>query len=127
MREMGLAGVIRGWPVCTTIGDKAAMCALDPVNRQFHAPSPNRLWVSDFTYVATAAGFVYVAFVIDGFARYIVGWASLGRRMSALCWMRSIRRFKIAGRFIVGAWSTIVIADRSTCPSRTPSASPKPG
>lgn len=91
MREMGLAGVIRGWPVCTTIGDKAAMCALDPVNRQFHAPSPNRLWVSDFTYVATWAGFVYVAFVIDGFARYIVGWGSLGRRMSA-SWAMAIPR-----------------------------------
>lgn len=44
------------------------------VNRQFHAPAPNRLWVSDFTYVATWAGFVYVAFVIDAYARRIVGW-----------------------------------------------------
>ena len=55
-------------------GDKAAPCPLDQVNRQFHAPAPNRLWVSDFTYVATWAGFVYVAFVIDVYARYIVGW-----------------------------------------------------
>ena len=62
MREMGLAGVIRGKPVRTTISDKAAPCPLDHVNRQFHAPAPNRLWVSDFTYVATWAGFVYVAF-----------------------------------------------------------------
>ena len=74
MREMGLAGVIRGKPVRTTISNKAAPCPLDHVNRQFHAPAPNRLWVSDFTYVATWAGFVYVAFVIDVFARYIVGW-----------------------------------------------------
>jgi len=74
MREMGLAGVIRGKPVRTTISDKAAPCPLDHVNRQFHAPAPNRLWVSDFTYVATWAGFVYVAFVIDVYARYIVGW-----------------------------------------------------
>ena len=74
MRELGLAGVIRGKPVRTTISDKAAPCPLDHVNRQFHAPAPNRLWVSDFTYVATWAGFVYVAFVIDVYARYIVGW-----------------------------------------------------
>jgi putative transposase len=64
-RDMGLQGVIRGKPVCTTISDKAAPCPLDHVNRQFHAPAPNRLWVSDFTHVATWAGFVYVAFVID--------------------------------------------------------------
>ncbi len=74
MRDMGLAGVIRGKPVRTTIGNKAAPCPLDRVNRQFHAPAPNRLWVSDFTYVSTWAGFVYVAFVIDVYARYIVGW-----------------------------------------------------
>ena len=74
MRDMGLAGVIRGKPVRTTISNKAAPCPLDRVNRQFHAPAPNRLWVSDFTYVSTWAGFVYVAFVIDVYARYIVGW-----------------------------------------------------
>ena len=74
MREMGLTGVIRGKPVRTTVSNKATPCPLDQVNRQFHAPAPNRLWVSDFTYVATWAGFVYVAFVIDVFARYIVGW-----------------------------------------------------
>jgi len=74
MHEMGLAGVIRGKPVRTTISDKAAPCPRDHVNREFHAPTPNRLWVSDFTYVSTWSGFVYVAFVIDVFARYIVGW-----------------------------------------------------
>ena len=74
MREMGLAGVIRGKPVRTTISDKAAPCPLDHVDRQFRAPAPNKLWVSDFTYVATWAGFVYVAFVIDTYARRIVGW-----------------------------------------------------
>ncbi|MEH3038491.1 MAG: IS3 family transposase [Sphingomonas paucimobilis] len=74
MREMGLAGVIRGKPVRTTISDKAAPCPLDHVNRRFYAPAPNMLWVSDFTYVATWAGFVYVAFVIDTYARRIVGW-----------------------------------------------------
>jgi transposase InsO family protein len=74
MREMGLHGVIRGKSLRTTISDKAAPCPLDHVNRQFHAPAPNRLWVSDFTYVSTWSGFVYVAFVIDVYARYIVGW-----------------------------------------------------
>ena len=74
MRRMGLEGAIRGKPVRTTVSDKTAPCPLDHVNRQFHAPAPNRLWVSDFTYDATWAGFVYVAFVIDAFARRIVGW-----------------------------------------------------
>ena len=74
MRAMGLQGVVRGKPVRTTVSDKAARCPQDKVNRQFQAPRPNALWVSDFTYVATWAGFVYVAFVIDTFARRIVGW-----------------------------------------------------
>ena len=74
MRDMGLQGAIRGKPVRTTVSDKAAPCPLDHVNRQFRAPGPNVLWVSDFTYVATWAGFVYVAFVIDAYARRIVGW-----------------------------------------------------
>jgi putative transposase len=74
MTDLGLQGVIRGKSVKTTISDKAAPCPLDQVNRQFHAPAPNMLWVSDFTYVATWAGFVYVAFVIDVYARFIVGW-----------------------------------------------------
>jgi transposase InsO family protein len=74
MQSMGLQGVIRGKPVRTTISDKSAPCPLDHVNRQFRAPRPNVLWVSDFTYVATWTGFVYVAFVIDAYARRIVGW-----------------------------------------------------
>ncbi|ANK88270.1 IS3 family insertion sequence transposase protein (plasmid) [Rhizobium phaseoli] len=74
MRMMGLQGVIRGKPVKTTVSDKSAPCPLDRVNRQFFAPAPNMLWLSDFTYVATWQGFVYVAFVIDAFARRIVGW-----------------------------------------------------
>lgn len=74
MRDMGLHGVIRGRPIRTTIRDKAAPCPLDRVNRVFHAPAPNRLWLSDFTYVSTWSGFVYVAFVIDAYARRIVGW-----------------------------------------------------
>lgn len=74
MKAMGLKGVIRGKPHRTTIQDKSAPCPLDKVNRNFKAPAPNMLWVADFTYVATWAGFVYVAFVTDVFARKIVGW-----------------------------------------------------
>jgi len=74
MGNMGLEGVIRGKKVRTTVPDRKAPCPLDHVNRKFHAPRPNALWVSDFTYVATWQGFVYVAFVIDAYARRIVGW-----------------------------------------------------
>jgi transposase InsO family protein len=74
MRKMGLEGVIRGKRMRTTVPDKAAPCPLDHVNREFRAERPNVLWVSDFTYVSTWTGFVYVAFVIDAFARKIVGW-----------------------------------------------------
>jgi len=74
MRQMGLKGIVRGKSVRTTISDKAAPCPLDRVNRDFKAPAPNRLWVSDFTYVASWIGVVYVAFVIDAYARRIVGW-----------------------------------------------------
>ena len=65
MKAMGLQGIIRGKPHRTTYSDKAAPCPLDHVNRNFKAPAPNRLWVSDFTYVSTWAGFVYVDFVLD--------------------------------------------------------------
>jgi len=74
MRTMGLQGVVRGKTIRTTISNPAAPCPLDRVNRQFRASHPNALWVSDFTYVATWAGLVYVAFVIDAFARRIAGW-----------------------------------------------------
>jgi len=73
IRLMGLKGVVRGRPVKTTVSDKARPCPLDRVNRQFQAERPNALWVSDFTYVSTWQGFVYVAFVTDVFARRIVG------------------------------------------------------
>jgi putative transposase len=74
MRALGLEGIVRGKTIRTTMSDKAAPCPLDRVNRQFQAPRPNALWVADFTYGATWSGFVYVAFVIDAFARRIVGW-----------------------------------------------------
>lgn len=74
MAAMGLAGVRRGKTTVTTVSNPKASCPLDKVNREFRAERPNALWVVDFTYVHTWAGFVYVAFVIDGYVRRIVGW-----------------------------------------------------
>ncbi|WP_434081834.1 IS3 family transposase [Escherichia coli] len=73
MAVMGLAGVLRGKKVRTTVSRKT-VAAGDRVNRQFVAERPDQLWVADFTYVSTWQGFVYVAFIIDVFAGYIVGW-----------------------------------------------------
>ena len=74
MKSMGIKGVVRGRKIVTTNPDTARPCPDDKVNRQFKAERPNQLWVSDFTYVPTWSGTVYVAFVIDVFARRIVGW-----------------------------------------------------
>ena len=74
LRRAGLRGVMRGKVVKTTVANAAAPCPLDRVHSQFKAQRPNQLWVSDFTYDSTRQGFVYVAFVIDVFARRIVGW-----------------------------------------------------
>ena len=74
MRQEGLRGVVRGRRTRTTIPDEALEQPLDRVQRCFAASRPDQLWVADFTFVATWAGFVYVAFVIDVFARRIVGW-----------------------------------------------------
>ena len=91
----------RGKAVKTTVSDPATPCPRDRVNRNFTAPQPNKLWVSDFTYVSTWAGFAYVAFVIDVFARYIVGWRVSGSMRTdlvldaleqALCDRRPLRK-----------------------------------
>jgi len=74
MHRLGLQGVRRGKVIRTTIPDRSVVCPLDRVNRRFEADRPNQLWVSDFTYVSTWQGWLYVAFVIDVFARRIVGW-----------------------------------------------------
>ena len=101
MRQMGLSGAIRGKAVKTTLSNPAGPCPRDKVNRQFQPPRPNALWVSDFTYIATWQGFVYVAFVIDAFARRIVGWRVsrsaetgfvLDALEQALCERRPFRR-----------------------------------
>jgi transposase InsO family protein len=74
MSRLGLSGAVRGKVMRTTVPDPKQPCPLDRVNRQFKADRPNQLWVSDFTYVSTWQGWLYVAFVIDVFARRIVGW-----------------------------------------------------
>ena len=74
MRELGLAGVVRGRHHRTTVSDEVARRPADLVERDFRAAVPNRLWVADLTYVRTWSGFAYVAFIIDACSRYIVGW-----------------------------------------------------
>ena len=74
MSRLGIEGVVRGKKIITTNPDASQPCPDDKVNRQFKACRPNQLWVSDFTYVPIWSGTVYVAFVIDVFARRIVGW-----------------------------------------------------
>ncbi len=74
MRKLGIQGIRRGKVVRTTLSDTKAPCPVDRVNRHFKAHRPNQLWVSDFTYVSTWQGWLYVAFVIDVYARRIVGW-----------------------------------------------------
>jgi transposase InsO family protein len=122
MGSMGLQGVIRSKPIKATVSDKAAACPLDHVYRQFTAERPNALWVSDFTYVSTWGGLIYVAFVIDAFARRVVGWRAcrtshasfvLDALEQALHDRRPVRR---------GGWCIIRIVDRNTCRSNIPSA-----
>jgi putative transposase len=74
MRELGLRGVVRGKKVRTTWPNEVSQRPADLVERQFHASAPNRLWVADLTYVKTHSGWVYVAFVLDVFSRFVVGW-----------------------------------------------------
>ncbi len=74
MRQLGIEGVRCGRRWKATISDELSHRPSDLVDRNFTAPAPNRLWVADLTYVKTYAGFVYVAFVIDAFSRFVVGW-----------------------------------------------------
>jgi len=84
MREMGLTGALRGKRVVTTRPDPSAARPADLVKRRFLPLAPNRLWVADFTYVATWSGTVYVAFVIDAYARRILGWRASTRMTTDL-------------------------------------------
>ena len=83
-REQGWEGARYGSAHKTTIGNEAHWRYPDLVDRNFHAPTPNRLWVADFTYVSTWSGFVYVAFVIDAFSRRVVGWRAATSMSTAL-------------------------------------------
>jgi putative transposase len=122
MRDMGLRGAVRGraW-VITTRSDAAADRPADLVDRRFTATRPNQLWVADFTYVATWRGFVYVAFVVDVFARRIVGWRVAASLRTALSFMRSSKPSMTAAAPVPQTWSTTVIAGPSTSRCATPS------
>jgi putative transposase len=91
MAELGLAGAVRGKVKRTTVGDPAGARPADLVQRQFGPQTPNRLWVADLTYVSTWSGWVYVAFVIDAYARRILGWR-VGSTMSTAMVLDSIEQ-----------------------------------
>ena len=103
LRDLDLQGAVRDKPMRTTISDTAAPCPLEHLNRVFAAPAPNMLWLSDFTYVSPGAGFIYVAFITDAYARRSLASASPARHMRALCWMpwsRHERRPADRGGFV---------------------------
>jgi transposase InsO family protein len=108
------------------VPDKAAPCPLDLVQRQFHARAPNRLWLSDFTYVATWGGFVSVAFVNDAYARRIVGWRASRSAHAGLFSMPWNRRCMSAGPMAINGWSTTPVAAANLYPSSTPGVWPRP-
>ena len=128
MRAMGLQGAVRGraWAI-TTQADRGAARPLDLVDRHFTATQPNQLWVADFTYVATWRGFAYVAFVIDVFARRIVGWrVAASLHTDFVLDARSNKPSTTAVGTTWATWCTTVTAARSTCRCATPSDSPTP-
>lgn len=84
MKAEGLTGAVRGKKIVTTVTDREAERAPDRLGRQFVASAPNRVWVADFTYVATWSGTVYVAFVVDPFSRRIVGWSAATNKQTPL-------------------------------------------
>jgi putative transposase len=125
MRQLGLQGVRRGKPHRTTTPTAAAAHPADLVERDFSAARPNQLWVADLTYVATWSGFVYVAFVIDAFSRFLVGWQA----------SRSLRTDLALDALEMAIWrrrggldGLVHHSDRaaSTSPFATPSGWPKP-
>ena len=125
MKRLGLQGVRRGKVVRTTVQDRAAPCPLDRVNRQFKADRPNQLWVSDFTYVSTWQGWLYVAFVIDVFARRIVGWRVSSSMRTDFVLDALEQALYDRHQSARMHWSTIRTEAPSTSPSSTPSASPR--
>jgi len=111
MRQLGLQGVVRGKKsVRTTVADEAADRPADLVARQFRAPAPNVLWVADLTYVKTHSGWVYVAFVIDVFSRFIVGWQT----------SRSLRTDLALDALEMALWRRRAVSPSPSSPSPTP-------
>ena len=117
MRLQGLCGVRRGKVIRTKKSDTSAPCPLDLVNRQFKADRPNQLWVSDFTYVSTWQGWLFVAFVIDVFARRIVGWrvSSSMRTVFVLDALEQV--LLIASLSAMNHWFITPIGARNMCQS----------
>jgi putative transposase len=124
MRTLGIAGVVRGKSKRTTVADPAAVRAPDLVNRQFTATRPNQLWVSDFTYVASWSGTVYVAFIIDVFSRLIVGWRAAASMRTELV-LDALEMAVCAARRSWMAWSATPMPARNTRRFATPTGSPR--
>jgi len=115
VRQQGLVGVRRGKVVRTTAPGTSAPCPLDRVHRAFKADRPNQLWVSDFTYVTTWQGFIYVSFVIDVFARRIVGWRVSSSMRTDFVLDALEQALYARRRSGTRAWSTTAIAGRNMC------------
>jgi len=126
MRVMGLAGVRRGKRTITTVSNPKAPCPLDKVNREFRVARPNALWVVDFTYVHTWAGFVYVAFVIDAYARRIVGWKVSSSATAGFVLDALEQASRHAGPGLMMAWSITATGAFNILPWPIPSALPRP-
>ena len=116
MKRLDIHGVIRGKVKKTTVPDKSQPCPKDKVNRKFRAPAPNMLWVSDFTYVSTWQGFVYVAFIIDTFADKLLAGAFQVRLKQISFWMRWSRRCMIAAPFTKVVSFIIPTVEGNICP-----------
>ncbi|GLW03953.1 hypothetical protein Slala05_75830 [Streptomyces lavendulae subsp. lavendulae] len=100
MRELGIAGAVRGRKVITTVPDDSVERASDLVDRDFVASAPNRCWVADSTYVKTWSGIVYVAFVVDTFSRRIVGWSVATTKETRLVLDQGLLRDQVLSVFI---------------------------
>ena len=127
MSDLGLAGAVRGKRIRTINPADVAERPGDLANRDFTAERPNRRWVSDFTYVATWRGFVYVALVIDVFSRRIVGWRVSSSLRTDLPWMLWSRRSVSARTRKEIVWCTTATAERNICRFAIRSGWRKPG
>jgi putative transposase len=121
MRELHLQGVRRGKPHKTTTPDQAATQPADLVERDFSASRPNQLWVADLTYVPTWSGFVYVAFIIDAFSRFLVGWQASQSLRTDLA-LDALEMAIWARRGDLQGWCITRIAAANTSPFATPNA-----